>query len=100
MSFGDFSKSGRAPQRTKLSPTQLTIAEDEEEELSSGGLAKISDGILQYQVRQTQTVVSDSDIFHVVPPLSPLCRQRNLGILERIVRQVGTPSDGPVLEQQ
>jgi hypothetical protein len=50
MSFGDFSKSGRAPQRTNLTPTQPTIAEEEEEEMSSGGFAKISDGILQYQV--------------------------------------------------
>lgn len=50
MSFGDFSKSGRAPQRTNLTPTQPTITE--EDESNSGAFAQISDGILQYQVRR------------------------------------------------
>jgi hypothetical protein len=99
MSFGDFSKSGRAPQRTNLTPTQPTIAE-EEEESSSGGFVKISDGILQYQVRKRsfRTIAMISMSYGYV--LSSLFRQRNLGILERIVRQVGTPSEGPILEQQ
>jgi syntaxin 7 len=73
MSFSDVGKGGpKRPNRTQLS-TQPTIPESQEESLSDG-LRQLSDGILQYQ--------------------------RNLGILERIAGQVGTKSDGPVLEQQ
>lgn len=53
MSFGDFSKSGRPPKRTNITPTQPTITE--EDESNSGAFAQISDGILQYQVRRSDT---------------------------------------------
>mmetsp|Transcript_24681 Transcript_24681/g.36236 ORF Transcript_24681/g.36236 Transcript_24681/m.36236 type:complete len:260 (+) Transcript_24681:37-816(+) len=80
MSFQDVGKSGRSrtPNRAQLS-SQPTIPESSPASFqrSGGGgdqFAQVSDGILQYQ--------------------------RNVGILERIARQVGTRTDGEELQTQ
>jgi t-SNARE complex subunit (syntaxin) len=74
MSFQDVGKPGTKRTTTKLN----TAAPIPEKSLASGsgvdGFGQISDGILQYQ--------------------------RNVGILQKIMNQVGTKTDGPVLETQ
>mmetsp|Transcript_31273 Transcript_31273/g.51619 ORF Transcript_31273/g.51619 Transcript_31273/m.51619 type:complete len:280 (+) Transcript_31273:133-972(+) len=77
MSFQDVGKPGSAgrPKRSHLTGQPSSIPEGR----SSGGgggdpFAQLSDGILQYQ--------------------------RNVGILEKIIRQFGTANDGPELETQ
>ena len=74
MSFQDVGKPGTKRTSTKLN----TAAPIPEKSLASGsgsdGFGQISDGILQYQ--------------------------RNVGILQKIMNQVGTKTDGPVLETQ
>jgi len=74
MSFQDVGKPGSRPNRSHLT-TQPTIPEASTSISKTGpSLAQVSDGILQYQ--------------------------RNVGILERISRMVGTKADGPELELQ
>mmetsp|Transcript_641 Transcript_641/g.808 ORF Transcript_641/g.808 Transcript_641/m.808 type:complete len:261 (+) Transcript_641:31-813(+) len=79
MSFQDVGKSG-GPQRphrshlTSASTRQSTIPENNTATNGSNSLAQLSDGILQYQ--------------------------RNVGILEKIARQIGTPADGAELQTQ
>jgi len=110
MSFQDVGKSGRSrtPNRAQLS-SQPTIPESSPASFqrSGGGgdqFAQVSDGILQYQVTNGNCL--RDTVFVVVVPLihSPLfvstTTQRNVGILERIARQVGTRTDGEELQTQ
>jgi len=78
MSFQDLNKSGapRRTQRSHLTTTDWhrTIPETNVTSSGADSLAQLSDGILQYQ--------------------------RNVGILEKIAHQIGTPSDGAELQMQ
>mmetsp|Transcript_8638 Transcript_8638/g.13490 ORF Transcript_8638/g.13490 Transcript_8638/m.13490 type:complete len:261 (-) Transcript_8638:1271-2053(-) len=78
MSFQDVGKSGgpHRPHRsnlTSISNRPSAIPENKSSSVSNS-LAQLSDGILQYQ--------------------------RNVGILEKIARQIGTPADGAELQTQ
>lgn len=79
MSFQDLGKSG-GPQRphrsnlTSIANRPSTIPENNSRASGSNSLTQLSDGILQYQ--------------------------RNVGILEKIARQIGTPADGAELQTQ
>lgn len=112
MSFQDVGKPG-APQRPLRShyATQAAIPEGR----PSGSLPKIgdpfaqlSDGILQYQVRniciaQSSTCDGSPWLLSIQRETHFSCSlslQRNVGILEKITRQMGTDMDGPELQTQ